>query len=318
MTDTAAEKQNPLVSIIVITYNSAKYVLETLESAKAQTYQNIELIVSDDCSTDNTVEICRKWIERNGVRFMRTEIITVPFNTGIPANCNRGVKAAKGIWGKFIAGDDALYPDYLENCINYLMIPENNKINFLYTNIQRYKDNFMEKNLIAGSNPTIFKINAKEISAAKQFEILLRFNPILAVSFIFKRDALCDIALLNERYTLFEDWPLWLKITGSGHKIHYLDTIGVKHRVHHESVQIMKKRKEQVFTDFQLVKSKMILKEYLQFYPFFERILIWYINSMILLFNKMGLNHSRIYAKLFNKLIYLPNLIIISINNKYK
>ena len=47
----------PLVSIIVITYNSAKFVLETLESAKAQTYQNIELIISDDCSSDNTIEI---------------------------------------------------------------------------------------------------------------------------------------------------------------------------------------------------------------------------------------------------------------------
>ena len=52
------EENNPLVSINVITYNSSKFVLETLESAKAQTYQNIELIVSDDCSTDNTVEIC--------------------------------------------------------------------------------------------------------------------------------------------------------------------------------------------------------------------------------------------------------------------
>ena len=46
--------KKPLVSIIVITYNSAKYVLETLESAKNQTYQNIELIISDDCSNDDT------------------------------------------------------------------------------------------------------------------------------------------------------------------------------------------------------------------------------------------------------------------------
>ena len=106
------EKQ-PLVSIIVITYNSSKYVLETLESAKAQTYQNIELIVSDDCSIDNTVEICREWIENNKERFVRTELITAEKNTGIPANCNRGVKAAQGEWVKLIAGDDILY----NNCI---------------------------------------------------------------------------------------------------------------------------------------------------------------------------------------------------------
>ena len=73
-------KENPLVSIIVITYNSAKYVLETLESARYQTYQNIELIVSDDCSVDNTVEICNNWIKKNSNRFARVELITVNKN----------------------------------------------------------------------------------------------------------------------------------------------------------------------------------------------------------------------------------------------
>lgn len=67
----------PLVSVSVITYNSAKTVIETLDSIKAQTYQNIELIVSDDCSTDNTVEICRDWLTKNEKRFVRMELITV-------------------------------------------------------------------------------------------------------------------------------------------------------------------------------------------------------------------------------------------------
>ena len=61
--------KEPLVSIIVITYNSSKYVLETLESAKAQTYENIELIISDDGSTDDTIKICKNWLEKNQDRF---------------------------------------------------------------------------------------------------------------------------------------------------------------------------------------------------------------------------------------------------------
>ena len=95
----------PLVSIVVITYNSSKYVLETLESAKEQSYQNLELIISDDCSFDDTVAICRNWIAKNKERFVRIELLSVDKNTGIPANCNRGVKVAKGEWVKLIAGE---------------------------------------------------------------------------------------------------------------------------------------------------------------------------------------------------------------------
>jgi glycosyltransferase involved in cell wall biosynthesis len=109
-----------LVSVPVITYNSSKYVLETLESIKAQTYQNIELIISDDCSTDNTVEICRKWIEENKSRFVRTELITSDVNTGVSANGNRGRNACRGEWIKSIAGDDLLMPNCIESYVNYV------------------------------------------------------------------------------------------------------------------------------------------------------------------------------------------------------
>ena len=71
------KQSDPLVSIIVITYNSAKHILDTLNSAKSQTYQNIELIISDDCSNDGTVEICKNWIIENKTRFVRTKFITV-------------------------------------------------------------------------------------------------------------------------------------------------------------------------------------------------------------------------------------------------
>ena len=126
----------PLVSVPVVTYNSSKYVLETLESIKAQTYQNIELIVSDDCSTDDTVEICRKWIEENANRFVRTELITSPTNTGISANLNRAEAACRGEWVKPIAGDDLLLPDCIDICVNYVLNKEN--VIFLFGKIKTF------------------------------------------------------------------------------------------------------------------------------------------------------------------------------------
>lgn len=112
--------KNPLVSIVVITYNSAEYIQETLESIYNQTYPNIELIISDDYSKDNTIRICKKWIEQNKERFINTNIITTTHNTGVAANCNRGYKAAQGKWLKGIAGDDTFPPIAIEHYITFV------------------------------------------------------------------------------------------------------------------------------------------------------------------------------------------------------
>ena len=66
---------NSVVSVCVITYNSSKYVLETLESIRMQSYQNIELIICDDCSKDDTVEICKRWIQSYSARFINVLLI---------------------------------------------------------------------------------------------------------------------------------------------------------------------------------------------------------------------------------------------------
>ena len=62
-----------LVSVPVITYNSSKFVLETLESIKAQTYQNVELIISDDCSTDSTRDILKQYEQNERVKIYYQE-----------------------------------------------------------------------------------------------------------------------------------------------------------------------------------------------------------------------------------------------------
>ncbi len=106
-----------LVSIIIITYNSADYVLETLESAYRQTYQEIELIVSDDCSTDNTFALCQQWKETHQGRFVRTLCTQTPHNGGIVWNYNHALQRAQGKWIKYIAGDDILHDNCIERCV---------------------------------------------------------------------------------------------------------------------------------------------------------------------------------------------------------
>lgn len=99
----------PKISIVVVTYNSGKYVTETLDSIASQSYTGeIQLIVSDDCSQDDTVLICKNWLRDHKDRFPDATIISSTSNTGISGNYNRALKEVNGLWVKYIAGDDIL------------------------------------------------------------------------------------------------------------------------------------------------------------------------------------------------------------------
>lgn len=212
--------EDPLVSIIVITYNSEKYVIETLESAKAQTYRNIELIITDDCSTDNTLEICKSWLAENSYNFKRTEIITVKNNTGIASNCNRGLYAAKGEWVNFIAGDDMLYENRIQECIK--RVHENTSIKILFSNVA-----------INGklTPKTIKKEVFFSMQPYNQYKELLKRNILTAPAVFINRETILQLDGFNEKYALFEDFPFFLKALRNNIQFHKIDQQLVYYRV---------------------------------------------------------------------------------------
>jgi glycosyltransferase involved in cell wall biosynthesis len=219
----------PLVSIIVITYNSAKFVLETLESVKAQTYKNIELIVTDDNSTDVTVEICNKWIEENNNHFVRALLVSSERNMGIPANINKAVRVAEGYWIKCIAGDDLLAADCITELIRYINSQQED-IQVLSTDIIRFSGNSIQNGELKRNPYT--KFCARETSPREQYEMLLRTPMVFAATVIIRRELLLSLGGFDERFTLIEDWPLWLKITDAGYKMYYLDKPLIYYRIH--------------------------------------------------------------------------------------
>lgn len=223
------EIHNPLVSIVVITYNSAKYVLETLESAKSQTYQNIELIVSDDCSTDDTVVLCRDWIEKNKGRFVRTKLIESEMNTGISANCNRGYNAVKGEWIKGIAGDDVLRP----NCITDNVIGGCAK----NVHIQMSKVEILDMGKEQNNTTVPFFYYHSFLLAKNDFILLLLYGNFLpaATSFI-STNVFRKLGGFDETIPMMEDWPFWIKAVMNGYTISFMDSYTVLYRIHPASV----------------------------------------------------------------------------------
>ncbi len=113
-----------LVSIIMPSFNCGKYVVETIRSIQAQTYQNWEIIFVDDCSTDDTASIIRS-IDEPRVRYFKNE-----HNSGAALSRNWALREARGRWIAFLDSDDLWEPTKLERQVHFM---EENNYKFSYT-----------------------------------------------------------------------------------------------------------------------------------------------------------------------------------------
>ena len=98
----------PLVSVIIATYNAGKYLRRALDSVYSQSYTNVECIVVDGCSKDNTLDIVREYVCKNIVYISEQDL-------GIYDALNKGVLIAKGEWIYVLGADDELLPDGLRS-----------------------------------------------------------------------------------------------------------------------------------------------------------------------------------------------------------
>lgn len=212
---------NPLVSIGILTYNSSKTVLETLDSAYAQTYENIELVISDDGSKDETVSLCQTWVAEHSERFVRCTILTVEKNTGISANCNRLVSACQGIFVKYLAGDDV----FLSKCIE-------DNISHIGTADMQISDlvRFRGEEILDYHNPIDFKkfCSMKPLDRVHYYSRTCFF---CNVPTLFFRRAIYDkVGMYDEKEPMLEDVPFLLKVFASDAKISYLSKLTIKYR----------------------------------------------------------------------------------------
>ena len=105
----------PMISFVVTSYNYEKYILKTLESIKAQTYRNFEIIIVDDCSNDNSCKIIEDFISEN--QDLKITLIKQTRNQGQMASMIKGLESAQGQFVSFIDSDDILMPDYAKHHI---------------------------------------------------------------------------------------------------------------------------------------------------------------------------------------------------------
>ena len=106
-----------LVSIITPTWACADFIAETIRSIQAQSYQNWELLIQDDCSKDNTLEVVKPFMETDE----RIKYECNPQNSGAAITRNNALRRAKGRWIAFLDSDDLWLPEKLEHQLKFMV-----------------------------------------------------------------------------------------------------------------------------------------------------------------------------------------------------
>ena len=233
--DKALDQRIPLVSVVVITYNSSNTVTETLESIKKQSYKNIELVITDDSSKDSTYEICKGWCEKNKNFFTEVVICKTDNNLGVSNNCNNGVEHCHGEWVKIIAGDDLLEKDCIMHNIDF--INQNPNCRILFSRSVVFED---KSTMVLGLRPGDSFQCAN--SALLEFEDLIVKDFVNPTTVFAEKNLLYEVGLYNNDYPFMEDYPMWFKILKNGTRIYYNPVVTVRYRVSSTSLSTSAKR----------------------------------------------------------------------------
>lgn len=217
----------PIVSVVIISYNSANTILETLESIASQQYSNLELIVSDDGSNDNTVDVAKQWLEVNSSQFVSTQIVESSVNTGISSNLNRGIKQTKGDWIKPIAADDILFPNCIAEYMEFVSVNKNALCVFSQISPFGCSED-VKRNVINFFDASFFTKTIEE-----QLHHLLFFkNELPAPTAFINRVVYFEKGVwLDERIPMIDDYPFWINCLKAGVTFQYIDKELVGYRV---------------------------------------------------------------------------------------
>jgi len=199
---------NPLVSVIIPMFNGENTIGETIRSVQAQTYQNWELLVVDDCSTDKSRDVLKELTRQD----RRIRLIESDYNFGGPARPrNIGIRNASGKYLAFLDSDDLWLPNKLKLEVDFL---ENNKEYFLV-----HSKCFIKKNeKISGTSPR----KADSGNVFNRLYLELNFIACLTVMMVNKKDPEQFFFPEEERFISVEDYVLWLSIAKK-HRIGFID-----------------------------------------------------------------------------------------------
>jgi len=185
----------PEVSVIIPTHNRAGFVGRAINSVLAQTFDDIEVIVVDDASTDNTQHVLKRFIDK------RIKIICHEKNCGGSAARNTGIKHAKGYYIGLLDDDDEWLPDKLEKQLTAFKSAPTN-VGIYYSSCYFLAE--LTNKVLSQTEPTL---------RGSLHKILLRTNVFPPVTTLVKKNCFIKAGLFDETLPSCQDWDMWIRIS---------------------------------------------------------------------------------------------------------
>jgi len=223
----------PTVSIVIPAYNASKYIGECIESILNQTLQDFELIIVNDCSTDDTLDTIKKYTDK------RIIIINNNTNYGVAKSLNDGIKIAKGKYIAIMDSDDVMIPERLQITYDYL---ENNKKVFLVGGALYYMED----------NGEIIQKDIPQLGFEKIKQRLKRHNCLWHNTIMFRND---KKTFYREKFRYSQDYDFYTLLITRGKRIENITQVLAKYRVHKNSTSYSKR-----------TQQNMLAKKISQFY----------------------------------------------------
>ncbi|MEJ5103071.1 glycosyltransferase family 2 protein [Chryseobacterium sp. MYb328] len=220
--------EQPLVTVVVVSYNHSQFIKENLDSIKNQTYKNIQLIVGDDASPDHSVKVFEQWLQENNYpaeKNFHTQ------NTGLPTMLNECLELAKGKYIKIIAADDFLHPESIEKSVSTLeKLGKEYGMSFSHTHAVNNNSEIIEDiadyDALGNIDPYVFR------------EEILKGNRIAALTVLLRTDVVRETGQYDAQF-IIEDYYRWLKVSQK-YLIAYIPEKLAYYRLHTDNISKVK------------------------------------------------------------------------------
>ena len=190
------QAKDPFFSVVISVYNKQDYVQETLESVYSQSYQNFELLIVNDGSTDRSLSVLSKYKDRP-----QTTLYTIS-NQGVSHARNFGVKKARAPYVAFLDGDDLWMNDHLEIMRQMILSHSNQLVFGTGTAYQTSKK----------LNPVSYSVAQQNVQIVDYFKASLQYSCLNSSSVVIKKKVFDTLGGFLEQYHNYEDIEFWFRI----------------------------------------------------------------------------------------------------------